>query len=144
MLKTQNPIAVEQEMKELTSKYQNKLGLIENYGTGIPRTLEAYKEYPDEPIFEATENFFIVTLPNVIRSKNDRINDRISDLGLEILKTVSANPGINAAELVIKLSAFDSAINKDKIYNTIKRQLKNYIERRGANKTGGYYLKRRQ
>ena len=123
----------------------DKLGLIENYGTGIPRTLEAYKDYPDEPFFEATENFFIVTLPNVIRSKNDRIsdriNDRISDLGLEILKSISENPGINAAELVIKLSAFDSAINKDKIYNTIKRQLKNYVERRGANKTGGYYLK---
>lgn len=111
------------------------------YGTGIPRTIEAYKDYPDEPFFEATENFFIVTLPNVIRSKNDRINDRISDLGLEILKSISENPGINAAELVIKLSAFDSAINKDKIYNTIKRQLKNYVERRGTNKTGGYYLK---
>lgn len=30
MLKTQNPIAVEQEMKELTSKYQNKLEFIKN------------------------------------------------------------------------------------------------------------------
>lgn len=30
MLKTQNPIAVEQKMKELTSQYQNKLEFIKN------------------------------------------------------------------------------------------------------------------
>lgn len=123
----------------------DKLGLIENYGTGIPRTLEAYKDYDKKPDFDASDNFFIVTLPNVNRSKpdqlNDRINDRISDLGLEILRIVSLNPGINAIALTDVLVKEDKSVNKDAIYNTIKRQLRDYIEHRGSKKNGGYYLK---
>lgn len=49
----------------------DKLGLIENFGTGIPRTIEAYKEYESKPEFKDTGNFFIVTLPNVNYSDTD-------------------------------------------------------------------------
>ena len=35
----------------------------------------------------------------------------------------------------------DKSVNKDAIYNTIKRQLRDYIEHRGSKKNGGYYLK---
>ena len=70
----------------------DKLGMIENFGTGIPRTIESYKNYDVKPEFKATENFFFVTLPNVNYISNDSIND----LGLEILKTVKEFPGISA------------------------------------------------
>ena len=81
----------------------DKLGMIENYGTGIPRTIESYKNYDVKPEFKATENFFFVTLPNINYASNDSINDSIndpisdpatdpiSDLGLEITKALKVN-----------------------------------------------------
>lgn len=35
----------------------DKLDLIENFGTGIPRTLDAYKGEKRQPVFEAAEIF---------------------------------------------------------------------------------------
>ena len=74
----------------------DKLGMIESFGTGIPRTIESYKNYDVKPEFKATENFFFVTLPNINYASNDSINDSINDIGLEILKTVNKSPGISA------------------------------------------------
>lgn len=80
----------------------DKLGMIESFGTGIPRTIESYKNYDVKPEFKATENFFFVTLPNINYASNDSINgsinDSINDIGLEILKTVSKSPGISAPQ----------------------------------------------
>ena len=70
----------------------DKLGMIENFGTGISRTIESYKNYDVKPEFKATENFFFVTLPNINYASSGSIND----IGLEILKTVSKFPGISA------------------------------------------------
>ena len=84
----------------------DKLGMIENFGTGIPRTIDSYKNYNVKPEFKATENFFFVTLPNVnyhnkesfidsipdtindtiIDPINDPIIDPINDLWLKIMK----------------------------------------------------------
>ena len=81
----------------------DKLGMIENFGTGIPRTIESYKNYDVKPEFKATENFFFVTLPNINYASNGSINDSIndpisdpatdpiSDLGLEITKALKVN-----------------------------------------------------
>ena len=52
----------------------DKLHLIENFGTGIPRTLQSYEAHDVKPEFKASENFFIVTLPNVNYSQNESIN----------------------------------------------------------------------
>lgn len=121
----------------------DKLGLIENYGTGIARTLNAYKGTGREPEFYDSENFFIVYLPNLnYRDQiNDQINDQITELGLSILRTVSGNPGIKADRIHEILSSKDKAITLNMVRNSIKRELRNYIELRGSRKTGGYYLK---
>ena len=136
----------------------DKLGLIENFGTGIPRTKEAYKEYESKPEFKDTGNFFIVTLPNVNYSDtdyqiNDRliyqvndpifdpINDPINDLGLSILHIIKEKPGLSTIEIVNTIN--DSSITRDMVKNELKRNLKKYVEHKGSNKTGGYYLKRR-
>lgn len=117
----------------------DKLGLIENYGTGIARTLNAYKGTGREPEFYDSENFFIVYLPNL--NYRDQINDQITELGLSILRTVSGNPGIKADRIHETLSSEDKAITLNMVRNSIKRELRNYIELRGSRKTGGYYLK---
>ena len=117
----------------------DKLGLIENYGTGIARTLNAYKGTGREPEFYDSENFFIVYLPNL--NYRDQINDQITELGLSILRTVSGNPGIKTDRIHETLSSEDKAITLNMVRNSIKRELRNYIELRGSRKTGGYYLK---
>ena len=220
----------------------DKLGMIENFGTGIPRTIYSYEDYDIQPEFKITNNFFVVTLPNInfynelesgqvntknstdvrlndrinvqnnadgrlngrINSQNDadgrlngrinaqndaddrlngRINDRInaqndaddrlngqintqnnadgrindqeneqnnmddqfnesmSELGKEIYMIIMQNPGIRIPKIVIKLSERDKIVSYSKVRNCIRRNLTDYVERRGSKKSGGYYSK---
>ena len=121
----------------------DKLGMIENFGTGIPRTIESYKNYNVKPEFNATENFFFVTLPNINYYQNESINESINDIGLKILKIVKNYPGINIPNIVLKIQTENTSVTKFKVRNEIQRNLTNYVEHRGSNKTGGYYLKDR-
>jgi len=41
-----------------------RLGLIEAYGTGIPKMMRSYAGYPMQPIIETSDNAFKITLPN--------------------------------------------------------------------------------
>ncbi len=43
----------------------DKLGLIENYGTGLLRIREAYENDPRKPEFQVIDRYFFVTLPNL-------------------------------------------------------------------------------
>lgn len=188
----------------------DKLEMIENFWTRIPRTIYSYEDYDIQPEFKITNNFFVVTLPNInfynelesgqvntknstdvrlndrinvqnnadgrlngrINSQNDadgrlngrinaqnnadgRINDQeneqnnmddqfnesISELGKEIFMIVMQNPGIRIPEIVIKLSEQDEIVSYSKVRNCIRRNLMDYVERRGSKKSGGYYLK---
>ena len=202
----------------------DKLGMIENFGTGIPRTIYSYEDYDIQPEFKITNNFFVVTLPNInfynelesgqvntknnadgrlndrinaqnktdgrlngrINMQNDadgRLNDRInaqnnvdgrlngrintennacvllnapeneqnnmddqfnesiSELGKEILMIIMQNPGIRIPKIVIKLSDLGQTASYSQTRNCIRRNLLDYVERRGSKKSGGYYLK---
>lgn len=44
----------------------SKLNYMEKFGTGIPRMLIAYEKEEKQPVFTPTENFFRLTLPNLI------------------------------------------------------------------------------
>ena len=60
----------------------NKLNYVENFGTGIPRILNAYEKEEKHPVFDPTENFFKLTLPNLVFNvdpKLDPIDDPILD-----------------------------------------------------------------
>lgn len=116
--------------------------MIENFGTGIPRTIESYSNYNVKPEFKATENFFIITLPN-LNYGNNSVTDPISNLGLEILKCLKIFPGLNTLQIVEKINHEDPLIIRDKVKNELKRYLTNYVEHRGSNRNGGYYLKDR-
>ncbi|MGX8835172.1 ATP-binding protein [Amedibacillus sp. YH-ame6] len=127
----------------------DKLGLIENFGTGIPRTLLAYENERVQPNFETSDNFFSVVLPNLNGIKNDQINDeindeindKINDLDLEVLKVISHNPGIKVPDIFTKIRMVNNEVTIDMIRNSIRRKLQNYIELKGAKKTGGYFIK---
>lgn len=130
----------------------DKLNMIENYGTGIPRILNAYNISSKKPVFSSTENFFTVRLPNLNYNSdqiNDRINDQIndqikgdiSDFGLKVLKLIKEFPGIKVPEIVVRLQESNMIVNADKVRNELKRNLNKYVEYKGSNKTGGYYLK---
>lgn len=174
----------------------DKLGMIENFGTGIPRTIYSYEDYDIQPEFKITNNFFVVTLPNInfynelesgrVNTKNNadgRLNDRInaqnktdgrlngrintennacvllnapeneqnnmddqfnesiSELGKEILMIIMQNPGIRIPKIVIKLSDLGQTASYSQTRNCIRRNLLDYVERRGSKKSGGYYLK---
>jgi len=93
--------------------------MIENFGTGIPRTIESYSNYNVKPEFKATENFFIVTLPN-LNYGNNSVTDPISNLGLEILKCLKIFPGLNTLQIVEKISHEDPLITRDKVKNELK------------------------
>ena len=83
-----------------------------------------------------------VELPNILHKKDfDQINDQINDLGLEILKLIKDNPGINVPTMIKKFETKNIEISVDQVRNEIKRELKEYIVHNGSNKTGGYYLK---
>lgn len=41
-----------------------RLTLIEAYGTGVPKILRSYDDYPVKPKFEVSDNAFKITLPN--------------------------------------------------------------------------------
>lgn len=98
--------------------------MIENFGTGIPRTIESYSNYNVKPEFKATENLFIVTLPNLNYGNNfvtDPINDPISNLGLEILKCLKIFLGLNTLQIVEKICHEDTLIMRDKVRILFKR-----------------------
>ena len=128
----------------------DKLGLIENFGTGIPRTLEAYAPFGEKPEFKPSENFFIVHLPNLNNparkqpadaSSHDRITDRLNDVCLGILKFVKTHPGARIDEITLGLQNEFGPQTPDSIYNQIKRYLRDYLEFKGPKKSGGYHLK---
>lgn len=69
----------------------DKLEMIENFWTRIPRTIYSYEDYDIQPEFKITNNFFVVTLPNInfynelesgqVNTKNStdvRLNGRIN------------------------------------------------------------------
>ena len=114
----------------MSHSFFDKLGLIENYGTGISRTLDTYKNTEKEPKFYDSENFFIVYLSNL------NYHDQINELGLSIIKIANDNLGINGI-----ISADEKEITLNKIKNSIERKIKDYIELRDSRETRGYYLK---
>ncbi|HAW15144.1 MAG TPA: hypothetical protein DCW41_00365, partial [Clostridiales bacterium] len=71
----------------------------------------------------------------------DQINDQINDLALLILRVVKRKPGLNVPQILEEIRPEMADVNPDRIRNELRRNLTKYIEHRGSNKTGGYYIK---
>lgn len=59
-----------------------RLKLIESYGTGIQRIIEAYDGQPVQPIFNPASASFAVTLPKMIHETKQIVSDRDKALAL--------------------------------------------------------------
>ena len=82
----------------------SKLNYIENFGTGIQRILDAYKNFNRKPEFLTSESFFILRLPNL--NYNDPLNDQLkfkddnlNEIDISILSMISIFPGLIANKL---------------------------------------------
>ena len=124
----------------------SKLHYIENFGTGIPRILEAYENSTKKVDFSVSDNFFIIKLPNlnyrdpVNDSEKIIVNNALNDVDLSILRMIQLNPGLNAKQISEKLHLQYSRITLDVVKNSLKRKLVQYVEFRGSPKTGGYFV----
>lgn len=70
----------------------------------------------------------------MIDQLNDQLNDSISDVGLEILRLINNNPGINAQTIFKIMTQTNEKITIDIVRNSIRRELSNYVEHRGSKK----------
>ena len=120
----------------------SKLNYVENFGTGIPIILNAYEKDERQPVFAPTENFFNLTLPNLIFNA-DPILDPLTDFELALLKIIRETPGLNAPKLLERIRTQYSGATIDKVKNALKRHLTKYCEFWGPRSNCGYYLKKK-
>jgi ATP-dependent DNA helicase RecG len=133
------------------------IGLIERYGSGIHRILDACKEAKQpEPLFENFSNGFRVQFflseKHVVKgaeagdSDSGAVNVPLNVplnvlLNVPIFEKITAliteQPGIKGIELASKLSVTEKTVSR----NVSKMLDVGRIEYRGSKKTGGYYLK---
>lgn len=148
----------------------NKFNYIENYATGLKKTMTAYACSSRKPVFESTENFFVVTLPNVnyeetclaagnlrtltndpvnptgdpVKSAGDPVNDLVNPTGTDNLsedaKKILAEIKRNA-----KITRNDLAVILGKTLSTVRRRIfelkeNGYIERIGSDKSGEWRI----
>lgn len=94
---------------------------MENFGTGIPRILNAYAGQEKQPFFDPTENFFKLTLPNLIFNI-DPILDLLTDFEIALMKTTKENPGLNALQLLNKMLLIYPNETSDKKMKLMEQQ----------------------
>ena len=122
----------------------NKFGYIENYATGLKKTTEAYLGYAQKPIYESTEHFFVVTLPNVNYEKkeqNDNVNDevKLKPNTQNVLKAIKENVFITREKI-----AEQCKISRATVDRCLKELKDNgFIGEKEVAKTGSWKILKR-
>ena len=134
----------------------NKFNYIENYATGLKKTLAAYAPYDIKPKYESTDHFFVVTLPNVNYGVDVSINVGVND-GVNVGENVGVNVETNLSATLLKVlenlrnnkasSAAEIAQSIGKPQRTVERAIaelkeKGYITRIGSDKSGSWKVLR--
>ncbi len=127
----------------------NKLGYIENFGTGIPRIQEAYELSDKKPVFNPTENFFKLSLPNMNYIASDPsiilvndpvspyIDQTLSKLDLFLLDIIVYHPGLSLSEILQLVREYDESLTEDIIQGSLEK-LNHFVS---FKENEGYYLK---
>lgn len=117
-------------------------GIIEKYGSGIKRILEAMRAYgsPD-PLFEEIQNGFRVTVFKTTQKTTQNGSEKSSEKNSEkssekVLALINKNRLISAAEIAVKIGLTSRAV--EKILAKLKANGK--IKRIGPDK-GGYWVR---
>lgn len=124
-----------------------KLGFIENYGTGLRRSREAYENEELKPEFKVIDRYFFLTLPNLNKDSysfeaNDAQNEAQNDAQNEaqkssihemIISLVKANPRITRKQMATQIGVSKA---------TIERELSKFKDIRfvGPSKTGHWEI----
>jgi predicted HTH transcriptional regulator len=120
----------------------NKFNYIENYATGLKKTLTAYAAYDKKPTYQPTENFFTVILPNINIAASEPVNGPVNEPVSEpvklsiseqtVLELISNNPDITKEDISKKTNKSLSSVKRWLV--SLKES--GYIERVGSDKTG--------
>ncbi|MDR2828878.1 MAG: putative DNA binding domain-containing protein [Acholeplasmatales bacterium] len=127
----------------------DKLDFIENYATGLERTLDAYKKYEYKPKFEVSNNFFRVVLPNLnYYASNEFQKVEPKDINNFSKDAQLSNIQIKIVELIrkkqnISIQELSDSTGKDR--STILRNIKklkelNILNRDGTKWSGNWIL----
>ena len=120
-----------------------RMHVVEKVGSGVPRMRELMKDAGlPEPNF-STKGFFTVTFMKRVKPNSDdddRLNDTLNSREKRVIQILEETPGLRTNELS---SMIEVSIP------TLSRTLKNLIdlgliEYRGAKKTGGYFVNKKQ
>ncbi len=94
-------IGVSIQRNEALANVFYRLGLVEAFGTGIPRIMKLYESCDIKPRIEATDNAFKITLPKLNcttdRAQNDAIMELITDKGFITRREIEAKLGVSQA-----------------------------------------------
>lgn len=104
-----------------------KLGFIENYGTGLRRSREAYENEELKPEFKVIDRYFFLTLPNLNKDSysfeaNDAQNEAQNDAQNEaqkssihemIISLVKANPRITRKQMATQIGVSKATIERE-------------------------------
>lgn len=122
-----------------------RAGFIEKLGTGITRIRQEAENAGIHDVEFSFGYFFAVEFKRLKSSEKDSeksslkiISKELNDSQLELLNLISNNPGIRINMISNLLSRSMRTLEK-RINILISKDL---IERRGAKKTGGYYIKK--
>lgn len=108
-----------------------RLGIVETFGTGVRRILEAYKGKTTSPSFELSDNAVVVVLP--VLKDNEKLSDE-EELLLSLIKTYRS---MNSTELM-KYSSFSRA----KVIRTINALIaKGVVVKTGNSRSTRYSCK---
>ena len=117
-----------------------RLGYVESFGTGVGRIMDSYDQYDKKPIFDATENTFSITLPNMnYQDNNTNTNIVAPNVSQEDII-------INYIEKYTKISRIEAEkllnVSKTRAYEVLNNMLeKNVIKKENTGKNTYYVLK---
>ena len=113
-----------------------RLHLIEAFGTGMLKIKECYAGCPCQPIVEASENAFKMTLPNInYRAETVSEENPLSESEHQVLKCISARPSASRAEIEAA-----AGLSQSVTIRALKRLLElGLIQKRGNGKNTKYF-----
>jgi len=118
-----------------------RLGYVESFGTGIGRIMDSYEQYDKKPIFDATENTFMVALPNMnyqeVNGESNIVSPSLSQKDI-IIDYIKQYDKINRNETEKLLN-----VSKTRAYNILNEMIKqNTIKKEDIGKNTFYVLKK--
>ncbi|MBC7196924.1 MAG: winged helix-turn-helix transcriptional regulator [Deferribacterales bacterium] len=117
-------------------------GLIEKYGSGIKRVIEAFKKSSmPEPIFESTDNFFKVTIFNSQSHIAPEVAPEVApeiapEIATKILEIIAQNPYVTINEIS---NIIGKSLRSTKSYISVLKK-KGILIREGSTKKGKWIV----